>query len=106
MQARHKAVFQSEGSTSLQKSEIGPEILFGVESCDKTAGNELIEIGAVVIEPGVHVSRRPCFIRSIDTKAVDRDMGKPLLGKLLDIRFPVEMPRRPEASDEEITEVP
>ena len=68
--------------------------------------DELVQVGAVIIEPGVDIARRPRFQGARHAQAVHRDMGEAHAGQPREVGLPVEMPRQAEASHQEVVQVP
>lgn len=106
MQARYQPVLESKRAVCPQELEICFEVLSGVEAFNQLAAYELVKVGTVVVEPRVDVSGWTRFERMIYSKPIDRHVRESLLRELPDVILPVEVPCVPQASDEEVTQVP
>lgn len=106
MKPGDEPVFQGKSGMAFEELEVRFQVLRRIETSEQCAVNKLVEVGAVIIEPGVHVTRRTRLERTLNPESVDCHMGKPLLGELSDVVLRAEQPGRPQAANEEVTEIP
>jgi hypothetical protein len=89
----------------LQKGKICGEVLWRIGVLQKRARDELIEIGTVVVKPGIDITRGTGFKGALNTQAVHSDVREALFRELSHVGFAVEMTRIAEAAYKKIVQV-
>ena len=106
MQPGDKPVLHGKRRVGLQPLEVQLQVFGGVVPLQEAAVDELVEIRAVIVEPGINVTRRPALIRGAGAETVDREMSKSQARHLADILLTGKTAGVPETPDQEIAQVP